>query len=118
MNSERDSIYLAHILECIEHIQDYIGNNKETFMNSSLVQDAVLRRLQTMAESTQKLSDELKTQAPEVDWRGLSGFRNILVHDYLNGIDLEQVWNAITVYLPNLELAIKRLSANLSQDNN
>jgi len=35
MNSERDSIYLAHILECIERIQDYTGNNRKTFMNSS-----------------------------------------------------------------------------------
>jgi len=118
MNTERDYVYLAHILECIERIQDYTGNNKETFMNSSLVQDAVLRRLQTMAESTQKLSNELKAEAPEVDWRALSGFRNILVHDYLSGIDLEQVWSAVTLYLPSLELAIKRLAAHLSQDNN
>lgn len=36
----------------------------------------------------------------------------------LNGIDLEQVWNAVTLYLPSLELAIKRFAANLSQDNN
>ena len=67
MNTERDSVYLAHILECIERIQDYTGNNRETFINSSLVQDAVLRRLQTMAESIQKLSNELKVEAPEVD---------------------------------------------------
>jgi len=38
-------------------------------MNSSLVEDAELRRLQTMAESTQKLSNELKVEAPAVDWR-------------------------------------------------
>lgn len=43
MSSERNSIYLAHILECIEYIQNYTENNKERFMNSSLVQDAVLR---------------------------------------------------------------------------
>lgn len=71
-----------------------------------------------MAESTQKLSNELKVEALEVDWRALSGFTNISVHDYLNGIDLEQVWNAITVYLPNLELVIKRLAASSFQDNN
>ena len=118
MSSERDSIYLAHILECIERIQNYTGNNKETFINSSLVQDAVLRRLQTMAESTQRLSDELKAKAPEVDWRALSGFRNILVHDYLSGIDLEQVWGAVTLYLPSLELAVKGLAEDLSEDNN
>jgi len=40
-----------------------------------------------MAESTQRLSEDLKAKAPEVDWRALSGFRNVLVHDYLGGID-------------------------------
>lgn len=110
MSQERDRAYLAHILECIKYIQSYTNNDRETFMSSSLIQDAVLRRLQTMAESTQRLSDELKAEAPNVDWRGLSGFRNILVHDYLSGIDLEQVWDAIAQSLPSLEVAVKELS--------
>nr|WP_198007650.1 HepT-like ribonuclease domain-containing protein [Dactylococcopsis salina] len=36
--------------------------------------------------------------------------RNILVHDYLSGIDLEQVWDAIAQSLPSLEVAVKELS--------
>ncbi|MGF1514585.1 MAG: DUF86 domain-containing protein, partial [Elainellaceae cyanobacterium] len=65
--------------------------NVRVFGSSALVQDAVLRRLQTIAESSQRLSKELKAQAPGVDWRSLAGFRNILVHDYVDGIDLERV---------------------------
>ena len=56
--------------------------------------------------STQRLSDEVKAQAPEVDWRALSGFRNVLVHDYLGGIDLERVWDAVEFYVPGLEAAV------------
>jgi len=114
MNQDRDYAYLVHILECIERIQDYTNNDRETFINSYLVQDAVLRRLQTMAESTQRLSDDFKAETPEVDWRALSGFRNILVHDYLNGIDLEQIWIAIVHYLPSLESAVKQILARLN----
>ncbi len=88
MTVHDNRIYLEHILDCVTLIQDYTRNGKAAFMGSALVQDAVLRRLQTMAESTQRLSDDLKRQAPEVDWRALSGFRNVLVHDYLGGIDL------------------------------
>lgn len=116
MNPERDRVYLTHILECIDRIRDYTGNNRENFMNNPLVQDAVLRRLQTMAESTQQLSDDLKADAPDVDWRALSGFRNVLVHDYLNGIDLERVWDAISNYLSGLEFAVRRLSEGLEQE--
>jgi uncharacterized protein with HEPN domain len=36
-----------------------------------LIQDAVLRNLQTLAESTQRISDHLKAHHPEVDWRAI-----------------------------------------------
>ncbi|NET61264.1 MAG: DUF86 domain-containing protein, partial [Symploca sp. SIO2E6] len=95
MNQERDLIYIEHILECISLIKDYTHDGKGSFLNEPLVQDAVLRRLQIMAESTQRLSDDLKNSASDVDWRALAGFRNVLVHDYLGGIDLERVWDAV-----------------------
>ena len=109
MNLEKDRVYLEHILECAALIQNYTRNGKGEFMTSALVQDGVLRRLQTMAESTQRLSAELKATAPEVDWRALAGFRNVLVHDYLGGIDLERVWNAIEYYLPVLETSVREM---------
>ncbi|MDI9639096.1 DUF86 domain-containing protein [Geitlerinema splendidum] len=109
MTDERDRVYLEHILECTTLIQDYTRNGKAEFMESSLVRDAVLRRLQTMAESTQRLSETLKAQAPGVDWRALAGFRNVLVHDYLGGIDFERVWDAVELYLPGLEMAVREL---------
>jgi uncharacterized protein with HEPN domain len=109
MTTHDDRVYLAHILECVALIQDYTRNGQAEFMESTLVQDAVLRRLQTMAESTQRLSDDLKAQAQKVDWRALSGFRNVLVHDYLGGIDLERVWDAVERYLPGLAAAVQML---------
>ena len=103
MSGDKDLIYLAHIAQCIEAIKTYTIQGQEEFLHNSLVQDAVLRRLQIMAESSQRLSDKLKAKAPNVDWKALSGFRNILVHDYLGGISLEQVWNAIANDLPVLK---------------
>ena len=111
MISDPDRVYLEHILTCTRLIQDYTRNGKAEFMASALVQDGVLRRLQTMAESTQRLSDDLKIRAPEVDWRALSGFRNVLVHDYLGGIDMNRVWEAVEVYVPALEAVVHRLIA-------
>ena len=107
--TENDNVYLEHILECAALIQDYTRGGKSGFMNDVLLQDATLRRLQTMTESTQRLSTDSKAKAPEVDWKAISGFRNVLVHDYLNGIDMEQVWDAIENYLPSLERAVQKL---------
>ncbi|MDO3377818.1 HepT-like ribonuclease domain-containing protein [Geoalkalibacter halelectricus] len=89
-DEKRDQIYIRHMPECIERIERYATDtDKKRFLKDTLVQDATLRVLQVMAESSQRLSAEAKESHPEIDWRGISGFRNILVHDYLGGIDLD-----------------------------
>jgi uncharacterized protein with HEPN domain len=106
-----DQLYLIHISECIERIETYVsGIGKEAFMASSLIQDAVIRNLQTMAESTQRLSDHLKQKQHKIDWYKIAGFRNILVHDYL-GVDVEKVWNIIENEIPTLKKAIREMTA-------
>ena len=102
-----DPIYLEYILQCIDRIEEYSQGDKEVFLNNSMVQDAILRRLQTLAESTQRLSEDLKEKMPTIDWRSISGFRNILVHDYLGGIDLDLTWEVINKYLPDRKEKIK-----------
>lgn len=100
-----DRLYLIHIGECIARIEEYVREGEDSFVTSSLVQDAVMRNLQTLAESTQRLSDILKAEHREVDWRRIAGFRNILVHDYL-GVDVSQVWSIVVRELPALKCNI------------
>ena len=103
-----DQVYLGYILDCIDQIKEYSQGGKQEFLANSLISDAIIRRLQTLAESTQRLSEELKANIPDVDWRNISGFRNILVHDYLGGIDLNTVWDVVENYLDNLREQILR----------
>lgn len=104
-----DTIYLLHIRECVDRIESYIKGGRQEFLKSLMVQDAVLRNLQVMAESCRHLSEQLKSNHPQIDWNGLSGFRNVLVHDYL-GVDLERVWILVEKRLPELKaLAVKGL---------
>lgn len=102
-----DTLYLIHIRESIDRIHSYVqGIDRKTFMNSALVQDAVLRNLQVLAESTQRLSPAFKARHPEIEWHKISGLRNILVHDYL-GIDIEAVWIIIEKELTALKTAVE-----------
>ncbi len=104
-----DQLYLIHISECIERIEAYVsGIDKRAFMASSLVQDAVIRNLQIMAESTRRVSDRLKEAQPKIDWHKIAGFRNILVHDYL-GIDVKTVWNIVVKEIPTLKKTINSM---------
>ena len=75
-------------------------------MMSDTYQDAVLRNLQTLAESTQRLSSELKAKYPEIQWQRIAAFRNILVHDYL-GIDIEKIWDISRNDIPELKRTIQ-----------
>jgi len=110
---ESDHLLVDHMLDCIARIGEYTGNERERFFGTRLVQDAVLRNLQTLAESSQRLSETARAYGPGTDWRALAGFRNILVHDYLGGIDLETVWEAVAHDLPVLAAALKGIAGVL-----
>jgi len=58
-----------------------------------------------MAESTQRLSDDLKAAHPQVEWHRIAAFRNVLVHDYL-GIDVERIWEITQREVLDLKQAI------------
>ena len=98
----RDRLYLEHIGHCIARVEEYVSDGREVFMSSQLIQDAVVRNLQTLAESTQRISQQLKTDHPSIDWRNISGFRNVVVHNYL-GIDANQIWEIVVQDLPGLK---------------
>lgn len=109
---QADRVLLAHMETCIARIREYTGLDRSRFECSELVQDAVIRNLQTLAESSQRLSSEIKSTEPQIPWRELSGFRNVIVHGYL-GIDVEAVWLVIEQDLPTLSEAVRRMAARL-----
>ena len=81
---------------------------EEEFLVDSQVQDAIVRNLQVLAESSQRISAELRTRHSEIDWRGLAGFRNVLVHDYL-GLNLARIWHIISQDLAVLKTQIEEI---------
>ena len=106
-----DTVYLRHIENCIRRVEENVAAGKGRFLTSHALQDAVLRNLQTMAESTQRLSDGLKDRHPEIEWLRIAAFRNVLVHDYL-GIDIERVWEITQRDIPELKQAILTMLDN------
>jgi len=105
-----DRVYLDHILECVHWIGRFTEDGRDAFFKDRKTQSAVLRELQTLAESTQRLSPDFKSEHLEIHWQSIAGFRNVLVHDYL-GIKPKRVWEIIERDLPRLQaLLIKAMS--------
>ena len=99
--------YAQHILDAIAKI-DHIQARGDLTQDEVLY-DAALRNLQTLSEATQFLPDELKNRYPEIPWREIRGFRNILVHNYLGSIDPLTVKTVIDRHLPQLETIISAM---------
>jgi len=102
MNAKPDIVYVQHILECIERIESYVDGERDTFLHTPMAQDAVIRNLQIMMESSQRISSDLKSAHPHIPWRTMSGFRSILTHNYL-GVDLPIVWDVVSKEIPALK---------------
>jgi uncharacterized protein with HEPN domain len=100
-----DAAHLRHILECIRRIEENVAAGRDQFLASHTLQDAVLRNLQTMSESTQRVSDALKGAHPRIEWDRIAAFRNMLVHDYL-GIDLGIIWEVTQRDIPELKRTV------------
>ncbi len=106
--SDDDRLYLRTILERIERIERYTVEGKQHFLADDKTQDAALRNLHVLAESTQRLSEEAKVRRPEIEWRSIAAFRNVVVHNYL-GLDAGQVWSIVEHDLPPLKHAVRQM---------
>ncbi|MHC4071854.1 MAG: HepT-like ribonuclease domain-containing protein [Planctomycetota bacterium] len=97
----------------MRRIEEDVADGREQFLESHTLQDAVLRNLQTTAESTQRISEDLKATHPDVEWHRIAAFRNVLVHDYL-GIDVERIWEIAQRDVPRLKQAVLAILNNQS----
>lgn len=102
-------LYAVHVLESIDLIYTYA--KEDPTLEKSIVYDAILRKLQVMADAVKFLDTALKEANPLIEWRKIIGFRNILVHDYLGEIDRFIIINIIEKELRPLEKAIREFYA-------
>lgn len=97
-------LYAHHIIDCINKIKHIKSRGDIT--TDDVLYDAALRNLQTLSEATRHLPEAKMRQYATVPWKNISGFRNILVHDYLGDIDSHTVLRIIEQHLDALEAAV------------
>jgi len=102
--------YTHHVLDVAAKIERIQARGDLT--QDEVLYDATLRNLQTLSESTQMLPDELKSQYPSIPWREISGFRNILVHNYLGDIDPLTIQSVLDRHLPPLIDSVRAMLAS------
>jgi uncharacterized protein with HEPN domain len=102
MSERHLELYLTDILDSGRAIQTYVQDIEfENFIKDRMRNSAVIREFEIIGEAVGKLPEDIKAKYPDVPWREIKDFRNILIHEYF-GVDLRIVWHAIHQDLPVL----------------
>ena len=107
-------VYLAHILECANRIEQYLGQDREAFLRNTMVQDAVIRNFEVIGEAAKRIPEQFRVVHAAIPWRLMAGFRDVFIHDY-EGVDLERVWRIAKEDLPAVKTAITQFLPPLEQ---
>ncbi|MBI2452098.1 DUF86 domain-containing protein [Candidatus Pacearchaeota archaeon] len=115
MSDKNDLAFIEHILESINAIKDFSKKmNKQKLISNRLKQSAIIREIEIIGEAVKNISDSLKNEHREIEWKEIAGTRDKMIHHYF-GIDLDIVWNIIKKDIPMLEKKIKKIKKELKK---
>lgn len=94
---------LQHILDEVNYVlQDTVDKTKDELVDDQTLKRAVVRSLEIIGEASKKIDADFRALHPHVDWRGMAGTRDKLIHDYF-GVNYNIVWDIIVNELPALK---------------
>ncbi len=118
MSKRTPILLLKDILESANLIEEYAkGMDFEQFYKDLKTRDAVIRNFEIIGEAANNIPNDLTKNHPEIDWAGVVGFRNVLIHDYF-GVDYAMVWDIRQTFLPDLKEKIMLVIQNLESQSN
>lgn len=75
---------MEHVLQCIGRIAEDAAAGRDAVFHSYTLQDAIIRNLQVLCESVRRIDAVYRDAHSEIDWKAITGMRNVLVHDYFD----------------------------------
>ncbi|MEA2060560.1 MAG: DUF86 domain-containing protein [Thermodesulfobacteriota bacterium] len=107
--------YIRHMLDEIDYILSRISDTDyESFVRDETLKRPFVRSIEVIGEASKKLSKDIKSMQPDVEWRKVSGMRDRLIHDYF-GVDYTIVWDVVSSKLPDLRIKLHTLPKQIQQ---
>lgn len=107
----KDEKYIKKIIEYCEETSsdiEYFGDDFDEYLSNTHYQRACAFNIIQIGEYIGRLSDEFKSQHPDIAWNSLKAMRNIQAHDYESVIE-HLVWETMKTELPELKIYLKKL---------
>jgi uncharacterized protein with HEPN domain len=109
-------LYLQDIVTAIDHIdQAVVGLDENTFTQDQTRFDSVLFNFITIGEAVKHVPDAIQARFPDLSWREMARFRDVLVHHYFL-IERAIVWEIVMHDLPPLRAEIVELLQSLPDE--
>jgi uncharacterized protein with HEPN domain len=107
-------VYIKHILDQITHIENFMRGVSEEHFHSDIEKEyAVIRCFEIIGEASKKLDSNFKIKYPQVPWRKMAAFRDVLIHDYDRLIS-EVIWKTVNDEIPILKDSLLQIVNNES----
>ena len=87
------------------------GVSSEQIKTDTMRRMATERCLEIVCEAARRLPDEVKQNAPAIDWRRINDFANVLRHAY-HATNVDIVWDIIQHHLPPLKAFVESRMRN------
>ncbi|MGQ0535276.1 MAG: HepT-like ribonuclease domain-containing protein [Methanobacteriota archaeon] len=100
------------MVEHAKEILEYASQGKDAFLEERMRRQAIVRCLEVIGEASKRLSPVLRDANPDVRWREIAGFRDVLIHGY-DRIDAQTVWGIIEDDLPDILFRLERMLRDL-----
>ena len=108
-------VRLEDIQEQTENILSVVdGMTFEVFLSHVAWSAAVIRFFEVIGEAAKYIPEDFRLRYPDVAWKELAGFRDVLIHNYPK-VNLRQVWNFAVDDVPPLKLRIEEIIAELKE---
>lgn len=109
-------IFLKHILESIDAIEEYLEQvGEKEFYASREKQDLIIRRLEIIGEAAKNIPEDFRKQHNAIPWKKMAGMRDVIIHQYF-GINYKIVWDTVVKTLPLIKKQIMQ-AINVEKEN-
>lgn len=115
MSKRGDLLLLKDILDAANKIVKFTeGMDFQKFLEDDKTQDACIRNFEIMGEAARHVSEKTMLGNSEIEWRKISNYRNLLIHEYF-GVNLEIVWDIIETELDDTIYFLNRIIEETSE---